>query len=67
MNLMNSIVFVLFSKYCPIVDQLGSRDSSRDFLLNYVISFFIYIYYFMHESKDWYDEKSEKIETFGCI
>jgi hypothetical protein len=40
MNLINSIVFILFSKYCPIVDQLGLRDSSRDFLLNYVTSFF---------------------------
>jgi hypothetical protein len=50
-KLMNSITFVLFDKYCPIVDQLGSKDSSRE--LNCVISyFFTYIYYFMHESKD---------------
>jgi hypothetical protein len=38
---MNSIIFVLFDKYCPIVDQLGSKDSSRDFQLNCVISFFL--------------------------
>ena len=37
---MNSSTFVLFGKYCPIVDQLGSKDSSRDFQLNYVISYF---------------------------
>jgi hypothetical protein len=50
---MNSTTFVLFGKYCPIVDQLGSKNSSRDFQLNYVISyFFTYIYYFMHGSKD---------------
>jgi hypothetical protein len=62
---MNSTTFVLFGKYCSIVDQLGSKDLSRDFQLNCVISyFFTYIYYFMHGSKDWYDEKSEKILTF---
>ena len=44
LNLMNSIIFVLFGKYYLIVDQLGSKDSSRDFQLNCVISyFFIYI------------------------
>jgi hypothetical protein len=37
---MNSTIFVLFDKYYPIVDQLGSKDSSRDFQLNYVISYF---------------------------
>ena len=41
MNPMNSAVFVLFDKYCPIVDQLGLKDSSRDFQLNCVISFFL--------------------------
>jgi hypothetical protein len=44
LNPMNSTTFVLFDKYCPIVDQLGSKDLSRDFQLNCVISyFFIYI------------------------
>jgi hypothetical protein len=53
MNPINNIIFVLFDKYCPIVDQLGSKDSSCDFQLNCVISyFFTYIYYFMHRSKD---------------
>jgi hypothetical protein len=37
---MNSTTFVLFNKYCPIVDQLGSKDSSRDFQQNCVISYF---------------------------
>jgi hypothetical protein len=63
---MNSTTFVLFGKYYPIMDQLGSKDSSRDFQLNCVIIyFFTYIYYFMHESKDWCDGESEKILTFG--
>jgi hypothetical protein len=38
---MNSTTFVLFGKYCPTVDQLGSKDSSRDFQLNCVISYFL--------------------------
>jgi hypothetical protein len=37
---MNSTTFVLFDKYCPIVDQLGSKDSSHDLQLNCVISYF---------------------------
>jgi hypothetical protein len=62
---MNSTIFVLFNKYCPIVDQLGSKDSSCDLQLNCVISyFFTYIYYFMHKSKDWYYEESEKNSNF---
>jgi hypothetical protein len=40
LNLMNSTTFVLFGKYCSIVDQLGSKDSSRDFKLNCVINYF---------------------------
>jgi hypothetical protein len=39
-NSMYSINFVLFNKYCSIVDQLGSKDSSRDFQLNCLISYF---------------------------
>jgi hypothetical protein len=41
---MNSTTFVLFDKYCSIVDQLGSKDSSRDFQLNCVISYFLPIF-----------------------
>jgi hypothetical protein len=37
---MNSTIFVLFDKYYPIVDQLDSKDSSRDFQLNCVINYF---------------------------
>jgi hypothetical protein len=44
LNLINSITFVLFGKYCPIVDQLGSKDSSRDFQVNCVISYFLPIF-----------------------
>jgi hypothetical protein len=39
-NPINSTTFVLFDKYCPIVDQLGSKDSSCDLQLNCVISYF---------------------------
>jgi hypothetical protein len=40
---MNSIIFVLFGKYCLIVDQLGSKDSSHDFQLK-CISYFLSIF-----------------------
>jgi hypothetical protein len=65
-NPMNSTTFVLFDKYCTIVDQLGLKDSSRDFQLNCVISyFFTYIYYFMHGSKDLCDiERVKKKSIF---
>ena len=43
-NPMNSIIFVLFDKYCSIVDQLDSKDSSRDFQLNCAITYFFYLY-----------------------
>jgi hypothetical protein len=58
---MNSTVFVLFDKYCSTVDQLGSKNSSRDFQLNCIISyFFIYIYYFIHGSKSGCDGDKKK-------
>ena len=43
-----STTLVLFGKYCPIVDQLGSKDSSRDFQLNCVISYFFYLHLILH-------------------
>jgi hypothetical protein len=49
-KLMNTIIFVLFDKYCPIVDQPGSKDSSRDLQLNYVISYFFYLHLILHVS-----------------
>jgi hypothetical protein len=65
---MNSTTFVLFGKYCPIMDQLGSKDSSRDFQLNCIISyFFTYIYYFMHGPKIDVMEKVKKFELLECI
>ena len=45
---MNSTTFVLFDKLCLIVDQLGSKDSSRDFQLNCVISYFFYLHLMLH-------------------
>ena len=47
-NPMNSSTFVLFGKYCPIVDQLSSKDSSRDFQLNCAISYFFYLHLMLH-------------------
>ena len=47
-NLINSSTFVLFDKYCLIVDQLGSKDSSRDFQLNCAISYFFYLHLILH-------------------
>jgi hypothetical protein len=44
LNRMNSTAFVLFGKYCLIVEQLGSKDSSRYFQLNCVISYFLLIF-----------------------
>ena len=49
-NPMNSSTFVLFGKYCPIVDQLSSKDSSRDFHLNCAISYFFYLHLMLHAS-----------------
>jgi hypothetical protein len=49
-NPINSTIFVLFGKYCLIMDQLGSKDSSRDFQLNYVISYFLYLHLILHTS-----------------
>jgi hypothetical protein len=48
MNPMNSTTFVLFGKYCPIVDQLSSKDLSRDFQLNCVISYYFYLHLLLH-------------------
>jgi hypothetical protein len=64
---MNSTTFVLFGKYCPIVDQLGSKDSSRDFQLNCVISYFLPIFTTscMGPKIDVMERESEKILTFG--
>jgi hypothetical protein len=50
MNPINSITFVLFDKYYPIVDQLDSKDSSRDFQLNCVINYFFYLHLILHAS-----------------
>jgi len=36
-NPINNTTFVLFDKYYSIMDQLGSKNSSRDFQLNYLI------------------------------
>jgi hypothetical protein len=63
---MNSTIFVLFGKYCPIVDQLDSKDSSRDFQLNYVISYFLSIFIILYIClKIDVTEKVKKFLTFG--
>jgi hypothetical protein len=65
---MNNIIFVLFGKYYLIVDQLGSKNSSRDFQLNCIISYFLSIFNTSYKRlKINVTEKSEKIIIFGCI
>ena len=63
---MNSITFVLFDKYCPIVDQLGSKDLSRDFQLNCVISYFLPTFNTLCKRLKIDVMESEKILTFGA-
>jgi hypothetical protein len=65
MNPMNSTIFVLFGKYCPIVDQLGSKDSSRDFQQNCVISYFLPTFTTLYMDPKIDVIESEKILTFG--
>jgi hypothetical protein len=62
---MNSTTFVLFDKYCPIVDQLGSKDSTRDFQLNCVISYFLPTFTTSCMGPKIDVMESEKILTFG--
>jgi len=38
----------LFDKYCPIMNKLGSKDSSRDLQTNCVISFYFRLYLMLH-------------------
>jgi len=40
--------FVFFDKYYSIMDELGSKDSSRDLQLNCVISFCFRLYLMFH-------------------
>jgi hypothetical protein len=65
---MNIITLVLFGKYCPIVDQLGSKDSSRDFQLNCVINYFLAIFNTpCKRLKIDVMKRERKILTFRCI
>jgi hypothetical protein len=65
---MNSTTFVLFDKYCPIVNQLGSKDSSRDFQLNCVISYFLPTFTTSYMGlKINVMEKVKKFQLFECI
>jgi len=42
-----TLLFV-FNKYCPIMDYLGLKDSSRQFRPNCVISFYFHLYLIFH-------------------
>ena len=41
-------LLIVFDNYCPTMDELGSKDSSRDFQLNCVISFCFCLYLMLH-------------------
>ena len=42
---LGTITFLfLFGNYCPIIDKLGSKDSSCDLQTNCAINFYLYLY-----------------------
>jgi hypothetical protein len=38
----------VFNKYCSIIDQIGSKDPSRDLQLIYAISYLFYQHLMLH-------------------
>jgi len=40
------VLLFVCGKYCPIIDWLESKDSSRDLQANYLINFYFYLYLF---------------------
>jgi hypothetical protein len=64
----DNTTFVLFGKYCPIMDQLGSKDSSRDFQLNCVISYFLPTFTTLYmDPKIDVMERVKKCQLLECI
>ena len=59
----------LFGKNCPIMDYLGLKDSSHDFSVNCVISFFFRLYLVLHVCAARFDVTGnlEKFWVLGCI
>jgi hypothetical protein len=57
----------LFDKYYPIMDYLGSKDSSRDLLANCAISFCFRLYLLFHACATRFDVTGnlEKFLVFG--
>jgi hypothetical protein len=46
---LGAIIFsFLFDKYCPIIEELGSKDLSRDLQLNCTIIFYFYLYLILY-------------------
>ena len=50
-------------KYCPIIDKLGSKDSSRDLQANCVINFCFRLYLMFHACAARFD-MTENLENF---
>jgi len=38
------VLSFVFNKYCLIIDELGSEDSSRKLQVNCIINYFFYLY-----------------------
>jgi len=63
-----TVVFsFLFDKYYPIMDQLGSKDLSRDLQANCAISFYFRLYLMLHACTLKFDmtRNLEKFLVFG--
>ena len=46
---MSNIIFsFIFNKYCSIVDYLDLKNSSRKLQINYIISYYFYLYLMLH-------------------
>jgi len=56
----------LFGKNYPIMDYLGLKDSSHDFLANYVISFFFRLHLVLHACVARFDV-TKNLENFWFL
>ena len=63
------VLSVVFGKNCLIMDYLGLKDSSHDFLANCVISFFFRLHLVLHACAARFDVTGnlENFWVLGCI
>jgi hypothetical protein len=59
----------LFDKHCPIMEQLGLKDPSRDLHVNCAISYLFYLYLMFYASAAKFDAMKNLVKfwVFGCI